>query len=155
GTSSMIRNYLGYGQGVSGAQLTREAWQQAWLFGTTFVFMRQVESLSQADGHYVLQLSDGAALAARTVIVATGASYRRLSVPGLDQMLGRGAYYGAGVSEAPAMRGQNVFIVGGGNSAGQAALYLAKWASQVSILVRGRSLADSMSDYLIRELDAA
>jgi thioredoxin reductase (NADPH) len=154
GTSSMIRNYLGFSQGVSGAQLTREAWQQAWLFGTTFVFMRQVEGLSRAHGQYQLSLSDGATLAARTVVVATGAAYRQLDVPGLERLQGNGVFYGAGVSEAPAMHGQNVFVVGGGNSAGQAAMHLAKWAATVTLLVRRESLAESMSEYLIREIDA-
>jgi thioredoxin reductase (NADPH) len=155
GTSSMIRNYLGFSQGVSGAQLTREAWQQSWLFGTTFVFMRQVDQVSKVDGQFGLQLSDGNTLTARTIIVATGASYRRIGVPRLEQLHGRGVFYGAGVSEAPAMRGQNVFVIGGGNSAGQAALNLAKWAANVTVLVRGQSLAASMSEYLIREIDAA
>jgi thioredoxin reductase (NADPH) len=154
GTSSLIRNYLGFSQGVSGRQLAREAWQQAWLFGTTFVFMRQVEDLSSTDGRYRLRLSDGASVNARSLVVATGASYRRLDVPTLEELQGRGVFYGAGVSEAPAMHGQNVFIVGGGNSAGQAAMDLAKWAAQVTILVRGRSLAQSMSDYLVREINA-
>jgi thioredoxin reductase (NADPH) len=155
GTSSMIRNYLGFSQGISGAQLTREAWQQSWLFGTTFVFMRQADRVSIVDGRFELRLSDGSTLSGRTVIVATGASYRRLDVPRLEQLQGRGVFYGAGVSEAPAMRGQNIFVIGGGNSAGQAALNLATWAAHVTVLVRGPSLAESMSEYLIREIDAA
>ena len=155
GTSSMIRNFPGFSQGVSGSRLAQEAWQQAWLFGTTFVYMRQVEGLSREDGHYRLQLSDGAALAARTVVITTGATHRRLGVPALEKLQGRGVFYGAGVSEAPAMRGRNVFVAGGGNSAGQAAMHLAKWADQVTVLVRGESLAGSMSDYLIREINAA
>ena len=155
GTSSMIRNFPGFSQGVSGSRLAQEAWQQAWLFGTTFVYMRQVEGLSREDGHHRLQLSDGAALAARTVVITTGATHRRLGVPTLEKLQGRGVFYGAGVSEAPAMRGRNVFVAGGGNSAGQAAMHLAKWADQVTVLVRGESLAVSMSDYLIREIDAA
>jgi thioredoxin reductase len=155
GTSSMIRNFPGFSQGVSGSTLAWEAWQQAWLFGTTFVYMRQAESLSNEDGHYQLGLSDGAVLTARTVVITTGASYRRLDVPALEKLQGRGVSYGAGVSEAPAMRGRNVFVVGGGNSAGQAAMHLARWADQVTVLVRGESLTDSMSDYLIREIDAA
>jgi len=155
GTSSMIRNFPGFSQGVSGATLAWEAWQQAWLFGTTFVYMRHAKGLSREEGHYRLRLSDGTALAARTVVIATGASYRRLGVPGLEELQGRGVFYGAGVSEASAMRGRKVFVVGGGNSAGQAAIHLARWADQVTVLVRGESLADSMSDYLIREIDAA
>ena len=140
-------------QGVSGSRLAQEAWQQAWLFGATFVYMRQVEGLSREDGHYRLQLSDGAALAARTVVITTGATHRRLSVPTLETPAG--SLYSAGVSEAPAMRGRNVFITGGGKFAGQAAMHLAKWADQVTVLVRGESLTVSMSDYLIREIDAA
>ena len=155
GTSSMIRNYPGFAQGVSGARLAFSAYQQAWSFGTTFVFMRQPVSLTRQDGRYQLTLSDGAALTSRTVIIATGATYRRLGIPALEDLQGRGVFYGAGVSEAPAMRGRRVFIVGGGNSAGQAAIHLAKWAGQVTMLVRARSLADSMSSYLVREIDAA
>ena len=89
------------------------------------------------------------------MIITTGATYRRLGVPALEDLQGRGVFYGAGVSEAPAMRGQKVYVLGGGNSAGQAALHLAKWAHQVTVLVRSPSLTDSMSDYLIREIDAA
>jgi len=101
-----------------------------------------------------LRLSDGDVLTARTVIVATGVTYRRLVVPALEDLQGRGVVYGAAASEAPAMRGRNVFVAGGGNSAGQAALYLAKWARQVTVLVRAPSLAASMSDYLIRQIGA-
>jgi thioredoxin reductase len=155
GTSSMIRNYPGFAQGVSGARLAFAAYQQAWFFGTTFVFMRQPESLSREDDHYRLGLSGGSALASRTVVITTGAAYRRLGVPALEDLQGRGVFYGAGVSEAPAMRGRKVYVIGGGNSAGQAAMHLSKWAEQVTLLVRAPSLADSMSDYLIREIDAA
>jgi thioredoxin reductase (NADPH) len=155
GTSSMIRNYPGFAQGVSGARLAFAAYQQAWFFGTTFVFMRQPESLSCEDDHYRLGLSGGSALASRTVVITTGAAYRRLGVPALEDLQGRGVFYGAGVSEAPAMRGRKVYVIGGGNSAGQAAMHLSKWAEQVTLLVRAPSLADSMSDYLIREIDAA
>jgi len=155
GTSSMIRNYPGFSQGISGARLAQETRRQAWAFGTTFVYMRQANSLSRTGGHYRLALSDGNVLVARTVIIATGATYRRLGIPALEDLQGRGVFYGAAVSEAPAMRGRSVFVAGGGNSAGQAALHLAKWANQVTILVRADSLGDSMSDYLIREIDAA
>src|SRR5215467_831816 len=155
GTSSMIRNYPGFAQGISGARLAQEMWRQAWAFGTTFRYMREVKSLAQNYGHYRLRLSDGSVLAARTVIIATGATYRRLGIPALEDLQGRGVFYGAAVSEAPAMRGRNVFVAGGGNSAGQAALHMAKWAAHVTILVRAESLADTMSDYLIRQIDAA
>jgi len=155
GTSSMIRNYPGFSQGISGAMLAQEAWWQAWAFGTTFVYMRQVKSLSRDVGHYRLRLSDSGVLAARTMIISTGVAYQRLDIPALEDLQGRGVFYGAAASEAPAMRGRNVFVTGGGNSAGQAALHLARWASQVTILVRAPSLAASMSDYLIRQIGAA
>jgi thioredoxin reductase (NADPH) len=155
GTSSMIRNYPGFSQGISGATLAQETWRQAWTFGTTFLYMRQAKGLSGTGGHYRLRLSDGGVLTARTVIIATGAAYRRLGIPHLEDLHGRGVFYGAATSEAPAMRGRDVFVAGGGNSAGQAALHLAKWADHVTVLVRDGSLADSMSDYLIRQIGAA
>jgi len=154
GTSSMIRNYPGFSQGISGAKLAQEIRRQAWTFGTTFLYMRQAESLSEKDGRYQLRLSDGSVLTSHTVIIATGATYRRLGIPALEDLQGRGVFYGAAASEAPAMRGRNVFVAGGGNSAGQTALHMAKWADQVTVLVRGESLADSMSDYLIRQIRA-
>jgi thioredoxin reductase len=155
GTTSMIRNYPGYAQGITGSKLAFQAYQQAWFFGTTSVFMRRPEELVREDDRYRLRLSDGGMLTARTVIITTGATYRQLGLPSLEDLHGRGFFYGAGVSEAPAMRGQKVFVVGGGNSAGQAAMHLAKWAENVTILVRSQSLAESMSDYLIREIAAA
>jgi thioredoxin reductase (NADPH) len=155
GTSSMIRNYPGFSQGIGGARLAQETWQQAWAFGTTFVYMRQAQHLSANDGYHRLALSDGRVLTSRTVIIATGAAYRRLGIPALEDLQGRGVFYGAAASEAPAMTGRTVYVAGGGNSAGQTALHLAKWAEKVTILVRAASLADSMSDYLIRQIGAA
>jgi thioredoxin reductase (NADPH) len=155
GTSSMIRNYPGFSQGISGATLAQEMRRQAWAFGTTFLYMRQVKRLSREDGRYRLALSDGSVLAARAVIIATGVAYRRLGIPALEDLHGRGVFYGASASEAPAMAGRTVFVVGGGNSAGQAALHLAKWATKVTIVVRAPSLAASMSDYLIRQIGTA
>jgi thioredoxin reductase (NADPH) len=155
GTSSMIRNYPGFSQGISGARLAQETWQQAWSFGTTFLYMRQAESLSGTDGYYRLRLSDGGVLTSRTLVIATGATYQQLGIPRLEDLQGRGVFYGAAASEAPAMRGRNVFVAGGGNSAGQTALHLAKWARRVTILVRAKSLADGMSDYLIRQIGSA
>jgi thioredoxin reductase len=154
GTSSMIRNYPGFAQGISGSRLAQETWQQAWTLGTTFLYMRQAEGLSSEDGHYRLRLSDGGVLTSRTVVIATGAAYRRLGIASLEALQGRGVFYGAAASEAPAMRGRDVFVAGGGNSAGQTALHMAKWANRVTVLVRGQSLAGSMSDYLLREIDA-
>jgi thioredoxin reductase (NADPH) len=155
GTSSMIRNYPGFSQGISGAMLAQETWRQAWAFGTTFLYMRQAQGLRREDDHYQLRLSDGSVLTSRAVIIATGVAYRRLGIPHLEDLQGRGVFYGAAVSEAPAMRGRSVFVAGGGNSAGQTALHMAKWAKKVTILVRGGSVADSMSDYLFRQIGAA
>jgi thioredoxin reductase (NADPH) len=154
GTSSLIRNYPGFSRGVSGAHLAYRSFQQAWSFGTEYFFMRQVQGLG-ADGDVrTVSMSDGSVVRARSVVIATGVDYRRLDVPELESLVGRGVFYGAAVAEAPSMTGQEVYVVGGGNSAGQAALHLARYARQVTLLVRGPSLAASMSDYLIAQLEA-
>ena len=154
GTSSLIRNYLGFPMGISGNRLTFGAYQQAWAFGTTFHFMRQATGLT-ADGDLRrVALSDYATVTARSVVVATGASYRRLGVPALEALQGRGVFYGAAVAEARAMRGREVYVVGGGNSAGQAAIYLARYAKRVTLLVRRAGLTETMSDYLVRQIEA-
>ncbi len=140
--------------GVSGNRLAFSAYQQAWVFGSTFHFMRAGQTLRSEDGLHRIELTDGTTVTARAVVLATGASWRRMGVPDLEAFTGRGLFYGAAVSEAPAMRGRHVFVVGGGNSAGQAAVHLARYADRVTVLVRRSSLADTMSDYLIRELDA-
>jgi thioredoxin reductase (NADPH) len=155
GTSSLIRNYPGFPWGVSGVELSWRAYQQAWTFGTQFVYGNPAISLADAGGLYVLGLEDGSEVRARAVIIAGGAAYRRLAVPGLEALVGAGVFYGAATVQAPAMAGKHAVVVGGGNSAGQAALHLSKYAGQVSVVVRSRSLAASMSDYLIREIDAA
>jgi thioredoxin reductase len=154
GTSSLIRNYPGFPTGISGNRLAFSAYQQAWAFGSTFHFMRHAQALSSEGGLHRIALSDGTSVCGRTVILALGASWRRIGVPELEALVGRGVFYGAAVSEAPAMRGRHVFVVGGGNSAGQAAVYLSRYADQVSVLVRKPGLAETMSDYLIRELEA-
>jgi thioredoxin reductase len=154
GTSSLIRNYLGFPTGVSGSRLAFSAYQQAWAFGTRFSFMRTAASLRTEDGVHRVSLGDGSVVQARTVVVATGAAWRRIGVPELESFTGRGVFYGAAVSEAPAMAGRHVFVVGGGNSAGQAAVYLSRYAEKVTLLVRRPSLTETMSDYLIRELVA-
>jgi thioredoxin reductase (NADPH) len=154
GTSSMIRNYLGFPRGISGAELAARAFDQAILFGTEMIYGQAVSGL-RVDGRLrIVRLTDGTDIPARAVVIATGVSYRRLDVPSLAPFNGVGVYYGAASSEAAALTGQDVFVVGGGNSAGQAAVHLAKFASRVTILVRGESLAQSMSDYLINEIDA-
>ncbi|HSI93744.1 MAG TPA: FAD-dependent oxidoreductase [Jiangellaceae bacterium] len=155
GSSSLIRNYLGFPRGVSGAELAQRAYQQAWVFGTRFLLMREVVELHQEDGWHVLRTADEAQVRGRAVVLAAGVSYRRVGAEALEALEGAGVYYGASVSEARALAGADVFVVGGGNSAGQAALHLARYARTVTILVRGSTLADSMSRYLIDQIDAA
>jgi thioredoxin reductase len=154
GTSSMIRNYPGFKDGISGNRLAFSAWQQAWAFGSTFHFMRSGQGIAVEDGLLRISLSDGTSVVSRTVVVATGAAWRRIGVPELEALSGRGVFYGAAVAEAPAMRGRHVFVVGGGNSAGQAAVHLSRYADKVSVLIRRASLVETMSDYLVRELEA-
>jgi thioredoxin reductase (NADPH) len=151
----MIRNYPGFPHGVSGHALTRRACAQAWMFGAHMVFAQRAVELAWAGDRLAVRLTDGHEVAARAVVAATGITWRRLGVPRLEALVGSGVFYGAAGSEAAAMAGRDVFVVGGGNSAGQAALHLARYARQVTLLVRGDDLARSMSDYLIREIQAA
>jgi thioredoxin reductase (NADPH) len=155
GTSSRIRNYLGFPHGVSGVELAWRAYQQAWGFGAHFIYGNPATSLAAEGDLRVVGLEDGSQVRARAVVIATGVSYRRLDVPELEALAGAGVFYGAGTIEAQAVAGKPVFVVGGGNSAGQAALHLAKYARQVTILIRSHSLATSMSSYLIREIGDA
>jgi thioredoxin reductase (NADPH) len=154
GTSSMIRNYLGFPRGLSGAELTARAFEQALLFGAEFAFTAPATMLSASDGDRAITLADGTELVARAVIIAAGVAYRRLGISALDQLTGAGVFYGAPGVEAPAMSGEEVYVVGGANSAGQAALHLARFAARVTLLVRGQSLAAGMSDYLIKQIEA-
>ena len=154
GTSSLIRNYPGFARGISGNHLAFRSFHQAWMFGTVFHFFRSATGL-QVDGEeQQVLLSDGTSARTRTTVVATGVDYRRLDLPEVEALIGRGVYYGAAVTEARAMTGLPVHVVGGGNSAGQAALHLAKYAAQVTLLVRGADVADSMSEYLVGQLRA-
>jgi thioredoxin reductase (NADPH) len=155
GSSSKIRNYLGFARGVSGAELAQRAYQQAWIFGARFLHTRSVTALRPEGGRYALELSDGSEATAAAVVLATGIAYRRLGIPELEALQGTGVFYGASVSEARAHTGQEVYVVGGGNSAGQAAVHLGRYAARVTILVRRASLAETMSRYLIDEIDAA
>ena len=155
GSSSKIRNYLGFARGVSGAELAQRAYQQAWIFGARFLHTRSVTALRPEGGRYVLELSDGSQATATAVVLATGIAYRRLGIPELEALAGTGVFYGASVSEARAHTGQEVYVVGGGNSAGQAAVHLGRYAARVTILVRRASLAETMSRYLIDEIEAA
>ena len=154
GNSPMIRNYPGFPHGISGHELTRRACEQAWMFGAHMVFSQPAAGLERRGGGRVVHLADGHQIAAKAVIIATGIAWRRLGVPRLEALIGSGVFYGSAGSEARAMEGRDVFVVGAGNSAGQTALYLARYARQVTMLVRGDSLARSMSDYLTREIEA-
>ncbi|SDD79574.1 FAD-dependent oxidoreductase [Actinokineospora iranica] len=152
GTSSRIENYLGFPDGVSGGQLTERARRQALKFGVEMLTTRDVVALEARGSARVVRFDDGTELAAHTVLLATGVSYRMLAAPGLDRLAGRGVFYGAATTEAPHCAGQDVYLVGGANSAGQAAMHFAKHASRVVLLVRGASLEQSMSSYLIDQI---
>ncbi len=155
GSSSLIRNYLGFSRGVSGSELAQRAYQQAWTFGARFAHTRRVIGMNLADGGFELHVDGGEVVRSRAVVLASGVSYRRLAAPGLRRFVGASVFYGASSVEARAQTGRSVLVVGGGNSAGQAALHLARYAKSVSLVVRGPSLAESMSRYLIDQLDAA
>lgn len=152
--SPLIRNYPGFPHGVDGGQLMGRTCEQAWLMGAHIVFAQQAVALEQRGDDRVVHLLDGTELRARAVVVATGIEWRRLGVPSLEALVGSGVFYGAAASEARAMEGQDVFIVGAGNSAGQAAMHLAKHARTVTLLARGDGLAKSMSSYLVRAIEA-
>ena len=152
GQSSRIENYLGFPDGVSGAQLTDRARRQATKFGAEVLTTRNVVRLEVCGSARRVTFADGTSIDAHTVILATGVSYRQLNAPGLDGLTGRGVYYGSALTEATACLGQDIYIVGGANSAGQAAVYLSRHAKSVTILVRGPDLERSMSYYLIRQI---
>ena len=153
GTSSRIENYLGFPDGVSGEQLTERARRQALKFEVELLTARDVVRLEQRGNAKVARFDDGTQIAGHTVILATGVSYRMLEAPGLSELSGRGVFYGAATTEGPACRSQDVYIVGGANSAGQAAMYFARYAGRVVLLVRGKSLDSSMSRYLIDQIE--
>jgi thioredoxin reductase (NADPH) len=153
GTSARIRNYLGFPRGISGRRLARSARQQAVLFGAEMVYAQATRLRPEGADRVVLMRDDIRAVA-RTVVIATGVTYRRLGVPAVERFVGAGVFYGSAVSEARDLRGEDVLVVGGGNSAGQAAVHLSRFASRVTLLVRDERLADSMSDYLRGELES-
>ncbi|WP_329243186.1 FAD-dependent oxidoreductase [Streptomyces sp. NBC_01478] len=155
GQSSRIENYLGFPDGVSGAQLTERARRQASKFGAEILTAREVTGLEASGSARIVRFADGSAVAAHAVILATGVSYRQLQAPGTPDLTGCGVYYGSALTEAASCQGHDVYIVGGANSAGQAAMYLAKGAKSVTLLVRGPSLAASMSYYLIQQINDA
>ncbi len=153
GSSSLIRNYLGFPRGLGGGELAQRAYQQAWLFGAQFRLTHRATALEPRGGRHVVRTDSGAEIAARAVVLALGVEYRRLDAPGVTELEGAGVYYGASMSEAQALAGESAYVDGGGNSAGQAALHLARYACKVRILVRGPGLAATMSQYLIETID--
>ncbi|MBG6085966.1 FAD-dependent oxidoreductase [Actinomadura viridis] len=152
GTSPMIRNYPGFPHGISGGYLMEQTCEQAWLMGAHIVFAQQAVGLEDRGDRKVIHLLDGSEVAARAVLIATGVDWRRLGVPALEDLVGHGVFYGTAVGESRAMRDQDVFIVGAGNSAAQAAMHLADHARTVTLVVRGDSLAKSASGYLVRAI---
>lgn len=153
-SSSRIRNYLGFPRGVSGGRLAEQAYEQAWVFGAQFVFMQRAGDLDRVGDRLSLRVTDEHRVNARAVILAAGASYRRLDVPPLEALNGAGVFYGGPESEGHAMAGKDAYIVGGANSAGQAALHLARFARRVTLVVRAQTLRAGMSHYLVREIEA-
>ncbi|MFC4585177.1 FAD-dependent oxidoreductase [Sphaerisporangium corydalis] len=153
GQSSRIENYLGFPDGVSGAQLTDRARRQALRFGAEILTTREVVALESGGSTRLLRFGDGSVIAAHTVVLATGVSYRMLEAPGLAALTGRGVFYGSASTEAPSCAGEEVYIVGGANSAGQAAMHFARYARRVHILIRAGDLRRSMSQYLIDQIE--
>ena len=153
GQSSRIENYLGFPDGVSGAQLTERARRQAVKFGAELITTRDVTALEVNGAGRTVRFADGGSIDAQTVILATGVSYRQLAAEGCDRLTGRGVFYGSALTEAANCKDKDVYIVGGANSAGQAAVYLARGAKSVTLLVRGESLTQSMSYYLIQQIE--
>ena len=152
GSSTRIRNYLGFSRGLSGAELAQRAYQQAWVFGANFLLTREITDIELGEPTHIVSISGGPSVEARSVILAVGVSYRRLEVPALSSLEGSGVYYGSSPSEARQFTGKSVYVVGGANSAGQAAVHLARYAGSVTLLCRS-SLEKSMSRYLIDEID--
>ena len=154
GTSSMIRNYLGFPRGISGMRLAQRARNQALRFGTRFFTGQVVDDLRPGyEGAPHVLCTDSGEVRARSVVITSGVAYRKLRVDPIEELVGMGVYYGAAMTAAREMEGQDVFVVGGGNSAGQAAVHLARFARSVTILVRRPSLAETMSSYLVGEID--
>ncbi|WP_340065222.1 FAD-dependent oxidoreductase [Ascidiimonas aurantiaca] len=154
GTSSRIENYLGFPNGLSGQDLTRRAITQATRFGIEFLSPVEVSGIDSLEGYKILHISDGSTIKTKTVVIATGVDYRKLENKSMETLTGAGIYYGAATTEAHICQGKDVFIVGGGNSAGQGAVYLSKFARKVSIVIRRKDLSNSMSQYLIDQIDA-
>ena len=155
GTSSSIENYLGFPAGLSGGDLARRAVAQARRFGAEILAPMEAVGFATHDGYHLVTLGNGSTVTTQALLVATGVSYRLLDVPGAERLAGAGLFYGAAITEALSVKGQDVLVVGGGNSAGQGALYLARFARSVTLLVRGAGLAETMSQYLVERIGEA
>src|SRR5215212_365109 len=155
GSSSLIRNYLGFSRGIGGGELSQRAYQQAWIFGARFAITRDAIALDEGDHRHRVHCDAGFTADTGAVVLATGVSYRRLGIRALDGLTGAGVFYGASTAGAQGLANEQVYVVGGGNSAGQAALHLARSADRVTLLVRGQSLAIDMSQYLRETISAA
>jgi thioredoxin reductase (NADPH) len=153
GQSARIENYLGFPDGISGAQLTDRARRQASRFGAELLSAREVTALEVGGPTRTVRFGDGLSVSAQSVILTTGVTYRQLHVPGMAELTGRGVYYGSALTEAAGCQGQDVYVVGGANSAGQAAVYLARHAKSVTMLVRGATLDATMSYYLVQQIE--
>src|SRR5215211_905701 len=155
GSSSLIRNYLGFSRGLSGGELSQRAYQQAWVFGARFAIAREAVALELGDPYHSISCDAGFTGTAGAVVLATGVTYRRIGIPALDALTGAGVFYGASTAAAHGVRSEHVYVVGGGNSAGQAALHLSRSAGSVTLLVRRESLPEDMSQYLRETIAAA
>jgi thioredoxin reductase (NADPH) len=153
-SSPLIRNYLGFPRGVSGRRLALQAYEQAWVFGANFAFMQKVTDLRREPDGIFVTLSGSGRLRTRAVLLATGVSYRRLGITAIEALNGAGVFYGGPASEAPAVAGRDVYVLGGANSAGQAALHLARYARRVTLVIRSQTLGAGMSHYLVRQVKA-
>ena len=153
-SSAMIRNYLGFPRGLSGAELTLRGYRQAWFFGARFLIGRNAVGLHADGGERIVTLDDGTEVHSRAVVLASGVTYRRLPVEGLDRLVGRGVFYGAPMTEAPGMAGEHVVVVGGGNSSAQMALFMLDYARGITLVTRNSTLAETMSDYLVQDIES-
>src|SRR5829696_2915260 len=154
GTSSRIENYLGFPSGLSGGDLSRRAVAQASRFGAEILTPLEATGIRPQDPYRFVTLSNGSEISCHALLIATGVSYRKLDAPGIERLTGAGVYYGAAITEAIACRGKDVLIVGAGNSAGQGAMYLSRYANSVTMVLRGQSLANSMSQYLVSQIES-
>jgi thioredoxin reductase (NADPH) len=151
--SSNIENYLGFPTGLTGANLARRAVAQAARFGAEILTPQEATGIRVDDPYRFIKLNDGTEISCHTLLITTGVSYRKLNVPGIDRLTGAGVYYGAAMTQALSYRDEDVYLVGGANSAGQAAMYFSRYARKVTMLVRGDSLAKTMSQYLVDQIN--